>query len=426
MRRLVTTAVVLCLCAAATAAEVTILRGARVIRPGAPPLDDGSVVIRGGVIEAVGGADLDVPGAEILDFPGATILPGLVDGCTQLGLVEIRAVPMTNDHDEDAGPMSPQVHTADGLNTGSSLFRITRMNGTTSALVVPSDDNLVPGRSCVIALEGDRVEDLVRLPLAALHVSLGSPAMERFGERKQAPSTRMGELAMLRQAVIRAREYRAKWDRYREKAARESVDGEGPPDPPEQNLELDAWLPVLRKEMPLIVRAQRASDIQAAVRLKKEFDLPVVLLRASEAWKVADELAAEGVPVLYGPVTVQPSSVETLGARPDAPLLLHRAGVDFALVSADTHNARNLPYEAGLAVAHGLPLDVAIDCITRRPARILGLGARVGDLAPGMDADVIVLDGDVIQPRTRVLAMWIRGVRVELTSRQTELVDRHR
>ena len=128
-------------------------------------------------------------------------MPGLVDGYTHLGLVEIGAVDVTRDLDESVAPLTPQVHTADGLNVESSLFRVTRIHGTTTALVAPAEGNLVSGRSCLVRLRGNRLDEMLVRPHAALHASLGEPPMKRYGARKQAPSTRMGELALLRESA---------------------------------------------------------------------------------------------------------------------------------------------------------------------------------------------------------------------------------
>lgn len=427
MRRLLTLAALVALAAAASAEEVVVIQGGRVIPVVGDPIEEGVVVFRGNQITHVGAKgsyDPATAGADalVVDAKGKVVMPGLVDGYTHLGLIGVGLVKSTRDDDEATAPLTPDIYAADGINVESPQFRITRLHGTTTALVAPSEGNLVPGRSCVIALDGDRVEKMLRRHQAALHASLGEPPMGRFGEKDQAPSTRMGEMALLRKALTAAQEYLAKWKRYQ----KGEFDHDDPPGPPERDREQEAWAPILKKQAPLIVRAQRLSDIQAAVRLRDEFGIRVVLLRAAEAWKMADDLKAAGIPILYGPVTTQPASHETLGARHDAPALLEKAGVEFALISAGAHNARNLPYQAGIAMSYGLSEKAALEAITIRPARILGIGKQVGSLETGKQADVIVLDGPVYQPRSKVERMWIRGREVELTSRQTELADKHR
>jgi imidazolonepropionase-like amidohydrolase len=425
-------------CAVAFAdGKAVVIRGGRVLPISSAPIDDGVVVMKDGKIVAVGGRDTAVPAdAEVVDAKGRIVMPGLVDGYCHVGLVEVDQVDATRDSDEAVAPLTPPLLAMDGLNAGSAIFRVTRMNGTTSAVVAPDEGNLVAGRSSAIVLDGDRVETMVFRPVVALHAALGEPPMLRFGKKDQAPSTRMGESAMLRATLVKAREYAGKWAKYEDQKAHptppkpaepgKEPEAAEPPEPPSRDLELDAWKPVLAREIPFVVRAQRLSDIQAALRLAKEFELRLVVQGGAEAWKMAADLAAAKVPVLVGPVTTQPDSMETLGARYDNAALLAAAGVTVAIVSADNHNARNLPYEAGLAVANGLPMDAALAAITLTPAQVMGLADRVGSLEAGKDADVIVLDGDVVQPRSKVLRMWIDGREVALTSRQTELADRWR
>jgi len=426
--RILAALAIACSTTVAFAQDVTVISGGRVVPIVGEPIDDGVVVIRGAKIAFVGVAgSFDVPdGATVVDAAGRIVMPGLIDAFTHVGTREIGAVKVTRDDDEATSPMTPAVHTADALNVSSSHFRVTRMNGTTTVLVAPAPGNLISGRSCVIALDGESVDAMLRLPHAALHASLGDPPKLRYGAKNQAPATRMGEMAMLRAAVTKAREYVAKWARFEEQQRRSMEDGEEQPDPPSRDLDLEAWRPVLARERPLIVRAQRLSDVQAALRFAREFDVRIALFGGAEAWKVADEIAAAGVPVLLGTVTTQPSSHETLAARMDAAQILEAAGVELVIVSAAAHNARRLPSLAGIAMSYGLSAEAALEALTIRPARVLGLADRIGSLTVGKDADVIILDGDVVQPRTRVTHMWIRGKRVVLTSRQTELAEKYK
>jgi imidazolonepropionase-like amidohydrolase len=431
MRRasfLVAAALILAAGVSARAEAVTVIRGGRVVPVVGEPIEGGVVVIRGEKIVHVGaaGSFATPDAATIVDARGKVVMPGLVDAFTHVGTREIGAVAVTRDDDEATSPMTPAVQTADALNVSSAHFRVTRLNGTTSVLIAPAPGNLISGRSCVIALDGERLESMLRLPDAALHASLGDPPKLRYGAKNQMPGTRMGEMAMLRQAIVKAREYVETWARYVEKRDRPREAGEDAPTPPARDLDREAWRPILTRERPLIVRAHRLSDLQSALRLAREFELRIALFGAAESWKMADEIAAAGVPVLLGTVTTQPSSHETLAARMDTARLLEAAGVELVLVSASAHNARQLPYLAGIAMSYGLPAEAAIASITIRPARVLGIDDQVGSLEPGKDADVIVLDGDVVQPRTRVTHMWIRGKPIELTSRQTELAEKYR
>jgi len=186
---------------------------------------------------------------------------------------------------------------------------------------------------------------------------------------------------------------------------------------------MEALLPALDGSLPVIVRAHRADDILTAVRLAEEFGLKLILSHGTEAWKVAATLAARNIPVVVGPVSTQPEAIETLGATYENAARLHRAGVRIAFQVGDVTNARMLPYEAGLAVAHGLPWEEAIRALTINAAEILGVADRVGSLRPGRDADLIVTEGDPLQPLARLRHLVIAGQPIPLVSRQTRLYE---
>jgi imidazolonepropionase-like amidohydrolase len=167
-------------------------------------------------------------------------------------------------------------------------------------------------------------------------------------------------------------------------------------------------------------------DLWTALRLADEFKLRIILLHATEGWKIADEIAKRKIPVLVGPVTTQPDSMETLGATYENADILHRAGVVIAIVTADEHNVRNLPFLAGIAAAYGLPREEALRAITANPAAILGVSGTIGAIREGLSADLVVFDGDPLQPRSRIEHLLIAGRIIPPTSRQTELYERYR
>jgi imidazolonepropionase-like amidohydrolase len=190
-------------------------------------------------------------------------------------------------------------------------------------------------------------------------------------------------------------------------------------------LDLEALQPVLRGELPLVVEAHRASDIRGALRIAAEYDLRLILEGGTEAWMVAGDLARARVPVLVKVLGNLPESFERLGARYDNAALLRRAGVQVAITTGDTHNARNLKQEAGNAVAYGLPWDEALKAITLYPAQVWGVADRYGSLAPGKVANVVVWGGDPLELLTPVEAVFIRGTRIPMVSRETQLRDRY-
>jgi imidazolonepropionase-like amidohydrolase len=407
--------------------------GGRVFTMAGPPIDDGTVVVENGSIRAVG-AGLPAPaGATVIDARGGWVFPGFIESHTSLGLSEIDQVRVMRDEDEATDPVLPELDVMDAYDTESEVIPVTRLHGVTAAFTSPGEGNVLGGRGAVIRLAGQTPSEVVIKPRAALVANFGEPPKDRYGARNQSPATRMGIAAVLRGALTKARDYQAKWADYER---RKNSPGEGTkgakgktseaPSPPDRDLKMEALLPVLDGTMPVLARAHRVDDILTAVRLADEFHLRLILSHGTEAYKVADMLAARHIPVLVGPITTQPARVETQGAIYDNAARLSRAGVTIAIMSGETLDARMLPYEAGLAVAYGLPWEEAIRAITAGPAQILGVADRIGSLKPGLEADLLVTDGDPLQPLTRLRHLMIAGRPVPLTSRQTDLYARWR
>jgi imidazolonepropionase-like amidohydrolase len=189
--------------------------------------------------------------------------------------------------------------------------------------------------------------------------------------------------------------------------------------------DLEALLPVLHGQLPLIALANRKSDIATALRLAREFKLQVILAGAQEGWEVAGDVAAAGVPVLIEPLDNIPS-YDALGVRYENAALLAKAGVKVVLLETDTHNARNLRQQAGNAVSYGMSWDQALRAVTLAPAEVFGVAERYGSLQPGKVANVVVWSGDPFELSTAVEHVFIRGREIPLRSRQTELFERYK
>jgi imidazolonepropionase-like amidohydrolase len=392
--------------------------GGRVFTMTGPPIDDGVVIVRDGLIRGVGAGLRPPAGATIVDARGGWVFPGFFEPRTHLGLSEIDLVPVMRDEDERTGPIQPHLRVMDAYHTESELIPVARLHGLTAALTAPGEGNVIAGVASVVRLAGDSPDGVLVREHAALVLNFGEPPKARYGGRREMPSTRMGIAALIRDTFTKAGDYQAKWAEHARKGAARGSDRGAPP---ERDLRMEALLPVLRGEMPVLARAHRVDDILTAVRLASEFNLKLILSHGTEAYKVADVLAARNVPVVVGPISTQPERIETLGAIYENAALLHRAGVKIAIQVGETTNARLLPYEAALAVAHGLPWEEAIRAITVNPAQIFGVDDRIGSLRPGLSADLMVTDGDPLQPLTRLRALMIAGRPVPLTSRQTDL-----
>jgi imidazolonepropionase-like amidohydrolase len=415
----------------ARAQSALAIRGGKILTVTEGVIENGTVVIENGRITAVG-RDVRVPaGAEILDARGRVVMPGLMDSGTLLGLVEIPMETVTVDATEYTDPVQPDLRVWDALNPRSELIRVARAAGITHALSRPAAGNLIAGQSAVIQLDGETVGELIVKAPAALHVNLGEPSKQTYAPKDKPPATRMGQLALARQAFLKAQNYRLQretWTRCRaeeERGAGKCADY-GLTAPPGQDLKMQALLEALDGKIPVVVRAFSSGDIQAALRLAEEFKLRLILSGATSAWRLADELAAKKIPVIVGSIFEEPRRMELLDVRLDSAALLHRAGVTLAFQTDSENDVRNLPFEVGVAIGHGLPEDAALAAVTVNPARLFGLDDRLGSVEAGKTANLLVLDGMPFYTKTRVVTALINGRVVDLSNHQTRLFEAYK
>ncbi|HKV09873.1 MAG TPA: amidohydrolase family protein [Thermoanaerobaculia bacterium] len=401
----------LALAAAPAPAETVVITGAAIHTLGPQgTIQNGSIVIEGGKIRAVG-PSVPVPaGARRIDGRGKIVTPGFLDSFSRIGLVEVSAVEGTNDAETEDDRITAAFNVADALNPRSSLIPVNRVEGLTRVVVMPNTgESLIAGQAALIHLGGPG-DYLVRSPLAMFAV-LGE------GGAGLAGGSRASALLRLREAFEDTLDFIANRKSFEQGERREYA---------LSRLDLEALSPVVKGELPLVLRVQQASDIQAALRLAREYKLKLILAGVNEGWMVAPEIAAAKVPVLVNPLDNLPGSFELLGATFENAARLHKAGVTVAFMSTDAHNARNLRQAAGNAVAYGLPWDAALAAMTSVPARIWGIADSYGTLEPGKDADVVIWDGDPLELTTYPEAVFIRGVQMPAKTRQTELRDRYK
>lgn len=351
-----------------------------------------------------------------VDVGGRWIVPGFTDaGCT-VGMVEIGAESATNDSSEGSDAVVPDARAIDAYNPLSDVIGVTRAYGITTALIHPQPNRLVAGQAALVHTRGrTRAAAEVQAP-AALVVCLGGA-----GRGEQGPSSRMGVQARLRAlfAAVELPEPPAEGRRRKKNGG----------EPPTEDGDLSpvdlVWRRALQGKLPVLFKAERADDILVAVALAREWGLRAALLGGAEAWIVAEELAEAEMPALIGPVTAQPGSFEHPHARYDNAAMLHRRGVPFGFRTGSAHFSRGLSTSAGVAVAHGLPWEAAVQALTRAPGEILGIEG-VGRIAPGSPATFFVSDGDPLQPRHAVRRVWIGGEEQRMDHRQRRLFERFR
>lgn len=399
------------------------ITNAKIYTLSGPVFEKGTVLIRDGKIAAVG-ASIQVPsGVRTIDASGKSVFPGFIDPNCHVGLSEVDLVPATVDSSEAIDPVTPQMRVTDAFFPEALAIGVSRSNGVTSAIISPADENVFSGLSAWIEFSGHGLDQVVQKPIAALHVTLGEAPKAKYGTANKMPSTRMGTAALLRQTLIKAREYDEKRKNYERKKNQKKKGSDDEATPPERDLKLEPVVDVLDGKIPLVVSAHRVDDILTAIRVASEFGIKqnLIINHGTNAYKIADLLAREKIPVILGPVTTQPETMETVGANYESAALLHKAGVMIAIQTNETHNARNLPYEAALAVANGLPYEEALKAITVNVAKIFRFDQVVGTLQAGKRANLIIADGDPLEPRTRITHVFIGGEEITEPNYQQRL-----
>lgn len=404
--------------------DTVVLRGGKLLTITHGVIDNGVVVMEKGRITAVGGSSTAIPkGAKVIDVTGMTVYPGLIDSETRLGLTEISADRMTNDTSEPSDEIMPHMHVYDAFHAETALIPVTRINGITNAVVAPSEEDTLSGQSSFIQLAGKSATEMLVVRDVALSFNFtGRQRRNQSFESAKFPFTRMGMAAQLRQAFIDAQDYEQKLAAYDKKKA---ADAEKAGPPPKRDLRLEALLPYLRGQKPIVLAAEEGNDVQTAMDLAHEFHLKVILNHLTHSTAVLDKVAASGFPAIVGPIYEQPKESERYDAVFRVPAELAKRGVKIAFATYDAHNVRNLPYAAGYATAFGLPHDEALKALTINPAQIWGVDKDLGSLDVGKMGNVVVANGDPLDVKTDIKHVFIGGEEIPLVSKQTQLRDQY-
>lgn len=412
------------------------ITGGKVLTVSHGTIENGVVLIEGGKISAVGtAASVKVPkGATVVDAKGMTVYPGIIDSETRLGLSEIASDRMTNDTVEPSDEILPQMHVYDAFHSESEHIPITRFNGITNAIVAPASSNTLPGQDTFIQLAGRDRDSMLMVKDVALAMNFGEEQKRNgrgeggaAGGAARYPSTRMGEISQMRQALIDAQEYMARNGRPAGgEAGGASAGGRGGAGGGTSTLlRNEALVPYLKGEKPVVLGVYDGHDVETAMAFAQEFHLKVILSHVTHAQDVLDKIASYHVPVIVGPIFDLPTANERYDAVYSIPGELQKRGVKVILASYNVSNSRNLPYEAGFAVAYGLPYDEAMKAITLNAAEVFGMGDKLGSLDVGKIANVVIADGDPLDVRTSVKQVYINGVAIPMETRQTRLRDEY-
>jgi imidazolonepropionase-like amidohydrolase len=364
-------------------------------------IENGVVVMRDGRISAVGPAQsVSIPGdARRIDATGKIVTPGFFDAGTQIGLVEVGSVASTQDGSLNQGANRAAFRASDGLNSRSMLIPVVRTEGVTNVITAPSG-GVISGQSAALDLAGASRHDLLVRDPAAVHVTLGPSAAGSAG------GSRGGVVLELRKALD---------------AAQDAMDDEDEP-----GSDVAPLVAALREEIPVVVRASGAGDIEMALDLQAEYHFRMIIDGGDEAWIVAEALAARNVPVMIRALENRPTQFDRLGTRYDGPAILERAGVDVILTTRTSHSAGQLPHQAGNAVRYGMSWEAALRAVTLHPARAFGLDGAYGTLAEGSIANVVVWSDDPFEFSGYAEHVFIRGQELDRDSRQRRLFERYR
>ena len=374
----------------------------------------GDLLIKDGIISEIGTISQVEVGATTIVCTGKHIYPGFIDGGTNLGLSEVGSISLTQDYRE-LGDFTPHMQALTAVNPNSVSIPVTRTNGVTT-VIAKTGGGLFPGTAALINLHGYTPKQMYA-GFKGVQMNFPSTGKRgRWDRRSPEDIKKDGEKAMKKMKDI--------WDKARQYSAIDSAAKASNQKMDDYNPQMEALLPIVRGEAPLMVEVNKDGDIKAAIKWVEENKLDVIFTGVSEGYRVTKELAKAGMPVVTGPVLSIPgrSSASYDIAYKNASIM-QKAGIKVAIRTNETENVRNLPFNAGFAAAYGMGIEEALKAITIIPAEIFGVSDKMGSLEKGKIANVFVSDGDPFETKTKIEHLFISGYKIPLESRHTLLYD---
>ncbi|MBB6328285.1 imidazolonepropionase-like amidohydrolase [Algoriphagus iocasae] len=383
-----------------------LLQNATVVTITKGTLNNASVLIENGKIVQVG-TGISADGAEVFDCTGMFIYPGMIDSGTRLGLVEVSSVAETVDYAE-VGNVSPNMQALTAVNPNSEEIPVTRVSGVTTALTVPSG-GLFPGTAALINLVG-YTPDQMYAGFKAVVMNFPSSARRgRFDRRSDDDIKKDNEKAL--------KEANELWEKATSYQSLKSAGAEL-----EYYPEMDQLAKVISGELPMLIEVNAAGDIKNALKWIEGKDAKFIFSGVAEGWRVADEIAKAGIPVLAGPVQELPTrESDRYDAAYSNPGKMAKAGVKVAIRTDEEENVRNLPFHAAFAAAYGMGKEEAWKAVTINPAEIFGLADSYGSIEAGKIANLIVSTDDPFETKAQIMHVFINGYRIPMSNRHIRL-----
>ncbi len=394
------------------------MKGATIHPVSGPDIANGTIVFDQGKIVSLGADDTAPAGAEVIDVTGKHIYPGLISADTVLGLTEISAVRSTVDFAE-AGTINPNARAITSINPDSELIPVTRANGILTALATP-EGGILSGQSAIIRLDGWTPEAMTVRSPAAMHLRWPTMQLNRDPHASKSIEDQQKDidknLKTIRDSFEIARSY---WQARKNPAPDFKADQRW-----------EAMMPIFDGKLPVFVHANTVAQIEAALAWTKEAQLKITIVGGHDAWRMVDQLKATDTPVIIGMATaIPPRRDDPYDSQLSNAARLQTAGVRFCIARAGRESEgpheRNMPFEASMSAAFGLPKEEALKAVTLYPAQLLGIADQLGSLEQGKAATLIVTNGDPLDFPTQVEAAYIDGREIALSSRHTRLRDKY-
>lgn len=380
-------------------------------------IEGGVVLVEDHTITYVGNNARITDDYEVIDATGLHVYPGFIDSRTNLGLNEVSSVSMTVDVAE-TGDYNPHIRAFTAINPHSASIPVTRVSGVTTVVTIP-ESGVIAGKGVLFDLWGYSPDEMAVEPSSGLHIEW--PGAMRRGWRDDRTEEEIEE--EYREEIDELNDFWAKAEFYN-RMMTEAGNGGNTGNVPDKDLKMEAMREVVSGEIPVIISVNRKKDILNALEWTEEHsELDFILFGVTEGWRVAEEIAEAGIPVVAGSIGMPTRDYDAYDKPYRNAALMAEAGVKVLIGTGDTENVRNAPFHAGYAAAYGMGTEEALKALTIYPAEVWGVDDRLGSIEEGKQANLFISDGDPLEPATQILQVFIKGFQIPMDSRHIQLYE---